>query len=259
MMIFIIAALGINLFFISSKALFDRKQVFKYTEYDHKQTFDNRDVTLAKWVYCKASNSMEVELDVSNKNYNGKDSYDFKTIDRAGKSYPTKVIISSPTITVVQISNVPEKFKELRLTQSLPGTTDLNNEKETLKWYTNQNYVEQVEQIITYTSMEKYYVAKLDRYIEDYTEQINAIKSNIDQKNKEIENYNTLITDLVIKKAYAAGNELVNINNQINDTNNLIAEVKTDILALDKEILDINGKISDYENIKRLYEPGTAY
>lgn len=243
-------------FFFASRSIFNVEKKLKFSEINSVVEMDNREITLAKWVYCETTNKMEIELDILNKTYDGNDTYNFSVIDREGHSYKVSTTVSAPTMSVIQVEDVPKDFTELRLAMNVQY--DKNNlSEEMVKFYTNIDYVERVNEIITYYSIDDYYVAKLDRFIAAYNKNISELQDKINSENNNIGNYNILLNDLKLKKTYAAGNELTEINKQISDTYTLITTAQTNIDTYNNEISEINKKIEDYKTIREVYiNPG---
>lgn len=249
MVLFALLVISGYIFFFSSKEIFGENKVLKFSDMNTivKSDETNREITLTKWIYCPETLTMEIELSIVNKNYDGNDSYDYSIIDRKGKKYECNVVISAPTIQVIQIYNVPENFKELRLAMNMGDKTEL------AKYYTNQNQVEGVDEIITYDSLNDYYIAKLDRYIKQYEDEIEDVKGQIEDQNQTYNNYNDLLNNLVLQKNYAAGDELDGLNKQIADTNKLMISTTSTINDLKNIIKDKEKKIGDYKAIREAY------
>ena len=238
------------IFFFSSKFIFNHKEQYKFSEINSVIEIDNREITLAKWIYCPSDNKMEIEFDINNKNYDGNDEYLVEVIDRKGNKYAINKVIEAPVMVVAQVSDIPEEWTELRVSISVQN----EESKNVAKWYTNKDVIEYAEKIITYNSLDEYYAAKLDRYITGYEKEIEDIQNKILDEEKKIENYNSIIDNLSKQKLFAAGDELAKIVEQINDTNILIISSNSQIKDYEKDIEDIRSKISDYKAIKDVYE-----
>lgn len=251
MNIFMITVLLMYVFFFSSKQIFNVKRELKYSAINTVSTIDNRDITLAKWLYCKETGLMEIELNILNKSYDGNDIYKITSNDRKGNMYETEIIISTPTMQVVQIKDVPPDFTEIRIAINVDYGTDTSAEM--VKFYTNNEQVEMVNEIITYYDLNDYYVAKLDRYISGYEKQIEEINKKIEAEEVNIQNCNNLINNLSLQKNYAAGNELNEINQQIADANKQLINSNALISSYREEIIDIEKSISDYKAIRLMY------
>ena len=249
--IFMITVLLMYVFFFSSKQIFNVKRELKYSAINTVSTIDNRDITLAKWLYCKETGLMEIELNILNKSYDGNDIYKITSNDRKGNIYQADIVISTPTMQVVQIKDVPPVFSEIRIAISVDYGTDTSAEM--VKFYTNNEQVEMVNEIITYYDLNDYYVAKLDRYISGYEKQIEEINKKIEAEEVNIQNCNNLINNLSLQKNYAAGNELNEINQQIADANKQLINSNALISSYREEIIDIEKSISDYKAIRLMY------
>ena len=53
---------------------------------------------------------MEIEFDIVNKSYDGNDSYIFDVADNALHNYSYSVMLTSPTMSVIRVYDVPEDF-----------------------------------------------------------------------------------------------------------------------------------------------------
>lgn len=249
MILFIISG---YVFFFSSKALFGQSdKKLKFTNMNTVITIDKHDITLGKWVYCASTKTMEIELDIVNKNYDGNDTYSFDVVDKSGKKYETQAVIAAPTMDVVQIYNVPEQFYEMRIAVNVEYGNSVS--QDTAKFYTNERDVEQVPEIVTYNTLNDYYVAKLNRYIENYNNEIADINKKVDEETVNLNNCKELLQSLTTQKSYTAGDELANINKQLDDTNKQIGTITAAINGYKKDISDIQKKIDDYKAIREAY------
>ena len=248
-----ISIVVVYMFFFTSKTIFHVQGEKKNTEINSVTEFEQRKVTLAKWVYCKDTQTMEVEFDIVNSNYDGNDQYVFSVVDRKQKIYDFEVLFSNPTMAVLQVHNVQEDFSEMRIQMKVDyGNNNLSTEAG--KFYVNNDTVECVNSIVTYHTMEDYYVAKLSRYIDNYNKQIEEITAKMMVEVENEDNCYKQINDLNLQKNYIAGDELNNINTQINEINKKAIEYGKLAYKYNQEIEEIQKKIKDYENIMKLYQ-----
>lgn len=246
----IIVILSGYIFFFNSQKIFNSKQELKNTDINTTIEMEDRQITLAKWVYCPETEIMEVEFDIINNSYDGNDEYKFTAINRAGDKFNTTVIFTSPTISVIRLSGIKPDFSELRVSIDI----DTETEHEPAKFYVSQDKVEIVSEIQDYENLNAYYVSKLNRYISNYKSEIEEIQKNLSEANEKVQNFNDLINNLEMQKNYAAGDELNNLNKQISDVNKQLISINSEISKYESDIKDIEEKISDYEAIKMIYE-----
>ena len=252
MAFFVIFVISGYVFFFFSKNIFREKTELKYTEINSKETLEQREITLAKWIYCPDTQTMEVEINIVNSTYDGIDTYKVTASDREKRQYATSVVLSSPTMQVIRIVNVEEQeFSELRLTLQIDYTGTVS--KEMAKFYTNTEQIERVDKIADYNTVEEYYIAKLNTYITNYQKEINEIQRNISEQEKKQQAADELIQELNLKLSYAAGNEKSSINSQIADVNKQLIELNTKIQQYKTQITEIQKNIADYEAIKNAY------
>lgn len=240
------------MFFFMSRTIFNVQPEKKSTDINTMIEIDQHQVTLAKWVYCKDTNTMEVEFNMVNTLYDGTDNYELDVIDRNLNRYETDVLFSKPTMTVIQIHNVPESFSEMRI--DIKVDYGEKKSEESGKFYVNVETVEYVDSIVTYHTMEDYYVAKLSRYIENYNKQIEEIQAKMEVEIENEDNCYKQINDLNLQKKYTAGDELKQIENQINDINKKAIEYGKIVYEYNTQVMEIKQKIQDYENIMKIYQ-----
>lgn len=236
------------LFFFNSKFIFNEKENLKNTAINTQLELGNRIITLAKWDYCPEDALMEVEFDIVNKDYDGNDVYEFDVIDNNERIYISEVILSSPTINVLRIYDVPEDFECMRIAVNVANNDDI------VKYYADAALINRVDNIENYNDFNSYYVNKLNKYIDNYENNKQDVINRLDDVNKSITNQEQLITSLENQKKYTTADELNNINVQIADINKQLISLNNQSQELQDEISDIDKKIEDYKAIKMMYE-----
>jgi len=252
--LFLVIFLGGYFLLFTSKSWLDNGNTEKkYTVLNTVETIDNRSLKLVKWNYCESTSTMEIEIEINNTTYDGINSFIFGCNDRKGKNYKVDAIITSPTLTVIQIQNVNvKKLSEIRLTMQV----DYGGRKseEMAKFYTNNDQVDKVEEIITYNTLDSYYLAKLDKYIIEYKKQITDLTTKITEQNGKLTNYNAVLNDLTKQQNYVAADELEKVNKEIADTKNGINECTNSIKDFNTSIKETEKKIQNTQAIKEVYK-----
>ena len=103
------------IFFFNSKFIFNEQEKLKNTPVNTQLELEDRIITLAKWDYAPSENMMEIEFDIVNKSYDGNDSYIFDVADNALHNYSYSVMLTSPTMSVIRVYDVPEDFVCMRV------------------------------------------------------------------------------------------------------------------------------------------------
>lgn len=238
------------IFFFNSKFIFNEQEKLKNTPVNTQLELEDRIITLAKWDYAPSENMMEIEFDIVNKSYDGNDSYIFDVADNALHNYSYSVMLTSPTMSVIRVYDVPEDFVCMRVAVNI----NTGNSTGPVKYYADASLINKVDVIEDYEDFNEYYVNKLNRYIADYEVQKQETQKNIDDNNSSIDNLESLINSLEMQKKYTTADELKKLNTQIADVNKQLISLNNDNKELQEEIDEINKKIDDYKAIKMMYE-----
>lgn len=218
--------------FLSSSFWFPSMGIAKnFTAIDTTLTLDNHNFTLRNWTWNEAQKLMEIEIDVTNNNYDGNDKYLFSCRDQRFHSLEVIPIIEEKNLLVYHIKT-PDDFKELSFRLKVDKGKDNKSYSDMIRFYTNLQSVDRVEKIEPLT-INGYYIQRLERTILQY--------------NKEIDTYQAYITELD-NKITAAKEEI----SALNETMNLLSS--DDAEKSKKRIDAIKSNITDFETEKNKTE-----
>ena len=105
--------------------------------------WNDREVKLIRWEYSKQQNEMEVELDITNKRYDGINRYKFSAVDLNGNPLYVDKIIEEDDWIVLQIKDLPSRWSDISLRMDMPK----EREDTTLKLYSSLQDVKKVGKI----------------------------------------------------------------------------------------------------------------
>lgn len=201
-------------------------------------TWQNRTFTIFRWEYARKASVMEVELDVENNAFDGKNSYQFEAIDRNNDELKVEPVIEDPDWIVLRIEGVDESFGEMSLRLYVAGA-----EENPLRLYTNVNDVDTVE-TLDKKSRAGYRRGRIEREIEKHKKQIQEkekkIASLTGQKNQMQEE----IKRLSQEAEYQTEEQRTESSGRIDDIRAEINSNQEDIQKLTAEIQELNKRIS---------------
>lgn len=243
-LVFIVAGYA---FFFSSRAWFpDIGTAKAYSPMDSTITLDNRDFTLKSWTHSRSQGLMEVEIDVTNHNFDGIDSYLFSCRDSKYNPIPVEAVIEDKNLLVVHIKT-PENFKELSLRIKVnygPGTKLYGD---MVKFYTNRDQITEVDKIELLT-IDGYYAQRLERKISDYQKAKEDLQTSIDTINQQIHEAEEERRTLQAALALQSKEDVQKSQKRISEIDSTISDFKTDILFREESIFDYDDKILEAES-----------
>lgn len=199
--------------------------------------WEDREVTINRWQYSKKQRLMEIDLDVSNKSYDGINKYKFSAMDLKGNILKCEVIIEEDNWIVLRIEDIPKKWSDVSLRMEMPdGTGDR------LKLYTN---IVDVERVAELKSMDRngymaqrfnIEISNMQNDVETDYKQINTLKNEIAEVQKEIERISK-------EKLYQTEKEQIESDSLIAEANSTITSKQKEIQELMADIDEINKRI----------------
>lgn len=255
-MFLITAIIGYSLLFTSNAWVPDMNASDAYTAIEATTTLDKRDFTLKNWVYAPSQKMMEIEIDVTNRNYDNINKYLFSCRDQNYELVKVSPVIEENNLLVIHILNVPEDFKELsfRLKVDYGDTTD--DVAKMIRFYTNRDMVSTVDTIETKTIPE-YYAARLERNIGSYNTAIQTLQEEIDALYLKIslgkEEISTLKNNIPLQsvdEASRSNKRISEINDNILDFELEITTKRDSILEVQEKIKEAQAKLADWNQKK---------
>lgn len=241
---------GGYLFFFSSMAWMPKSVAANLvTPLGEDTQWKNRTFRVIRWDYEESSGKMEVELDVSNDSYDGKNQYSYAAVDRAADKLKVETVMEKPDWIILQILGVDDDFGEMSLRIGMKGN---DAEEEALRLYTNTHDVNRVSSLVKKDEI-GYRSQRLQMDIENNQQVISKLESGIQKLQKESEEMQKEITRLKESIEYQTleqqedtlsrvneiqGNCTAN-SDEIAKKQQEIEERKTRISLLEKEICEL--------------------
>jgi len=254
--LFIIFFVGGYTFFFSSSSWFPSIGITKaFTPLDSSLTLDNHIFTLKNWTWSETQNLLEIEIDVTNNNFDGNDSYLFSCRDQKFNSYEVIPIIQDKNLLVYHIK-APEGFKELSFRLKVDKGHQNSSYDNMVRFYTNSILVNKVSDIKP-LSINGYYIQRLDRTIlqyekdiNSYQEYVNELVNKISSANQEIKTLTETMDLLSTDDAEKSKKRIETITSNITDFETEKNKTEENIFTLQDKITDTSKKLEQYKNKK---------
>lgn len=197
--------------------------------------WNDREVKLIRWEYSKQQNEMEVELDITNKRYDGINRYKFSAVDLNGNPLYVDKIIEEDDWIVLQIKDLPSRWSDISLRMDMPK----ESEDTTLKLYSSLQDVKKVGKIEK-RSRTEYKVLRCDSQIADYNKKIQKAEQKQGKLNQENLRIDDKIAELKEKETYQTDEEKENTEQLISDAESQ-KQMNTD------EMEELKNKVTEYQ------------
>lgn len=224
-------------FFLTSKLWYPNgDDLVTATKLNTEKIFNGRTVKVMRWDYSKSQGLCEVELDISNQQYDGIDTYDYEAILPSGKELDIKNIIEKPDFVVLHIT-VPKNWQEISLRLRLPEKAH-TSDSTTLKLYGTIQSVQNVSNIKEMSFLD-YQIRRLDDSIQFYNKEIGKNAKSIATLTEKYNHMSTTIADLNSQKQYMTEEE-------ISDTDQTIASTQSDQKEIQNQIDALKADNEEY-------------
>lgn len=228
---------GYTLFFTSRFWLRIPVQSGNATKIGTVVDWNDREVKLIRWEYSKQQNEMEVELDVTNKRYDGINRYKFSAVDLNGNPLYVDKIIEEDDWVVLQIKDLPSRWSDISLRMDMPKESeDIDT---TLKLYSSLQDVKKVGKIEK-RSRTEYQLLRCDSQIADYDKKIQKAEQKQGKLNQENLRIDDKIAELKEKETYQTDEEKENTEQLISDAESQ-KQMNTD------EMAELKNKVTEYQ------------
>jgi hypothetical protein len=228
---------GYTFFFTSSYWMPQSSDAKAFTHLGEAQEWEAREVSVIRWDYSEEQELMEVELDITNKAYDGINKYKYSAITKSGEQLEVKAVVEEDNWVILHLSNVPERFREISLRMDMDDYSD-----DTLKLYTNVNKVSKVSKIEE-KSVQEYKLLKLENQKKLCEKEIKALEKKISDSNNKVKNIESEIERLEGLKAYQTSKEQENTDYAINEANSQIEIEKGLVEDYGSQIQEFREKI----------------
>lgn len=236
-------------FFFSTKFWYqDTKDVVVATKINTIKTWEKREVQLINWQYSKTQNIMEIQLAITNRSYDGIDSYVITALEKSKGYLDVEILVEKDGFYVVRIKDLPRRWSEISLRIGIPDSED-----SPCKFYTNKFDVATVDTIPELTYNE-YMIARLDSLIESYNDEIKTLEKDIQEQEEIIVNCNADIEKYKAEEEFQTAMEIDETERVISDARNTISTANTQIENDKASIAEYQERINLTEKQKENYK-----
>lgn len=236
-------------FFFSTKFWYqDIKDVIPATKLGTIRNWQKREVQLVSWKYSDKQKTMEIQLAVTNKSYDGIDDYKITALDKNKGFLNTKVVLKEEDFWVIQITNLPRRWSEVSLRINKP-----EEDEAPCKFYTNKFKVENVDELPNLTTNE-YMIARLDSLVNTYNDEIEKLQKDIKEQERIIANCNEDIQKYKDDEEFQTEQEIQETEKMISDAQSNISSANTQIQLDNANIQEYQDRITLTEEKKQKYQ-----
>lgn len=241
-----LALFGIVFFFIAGYIFFFSSTMWMpsnlaaslQTPLKENVQWGERTLQIRRWDYCETEQVMEVEIDMDNKSFDGKNHYQYSAINRNNDQLKVVKMIEDSDWIVLRIENVTDNFGEISLRMDMMGEPDDN----TLKLYTNVNAVKRVKNLEK-RDRKGYQLLRLQRDTESYQKEISTLekkKKSLLEKNQRMQDE---INHLQSEESYQTEEMKAEQTDKINEIQSEISENQDEIQSYDLQLKEKRERI----------------
>lgn len=241
-----LALFGIVFFFIAGYIFFFSSTMWMpsnlaaslQTPLKENVQWGERTLQIRRWDYCEIEQVMEVEIDMDNKSFDGKNHYHYSAINRNNDQLKVVKMIEDSDWIVLRIENVTDNFGEISLRIDMMGEPDDN----TLKLYTNVNAVKRVKDLEK-RDRKGYQLLRLQRDTESYQKEISTLekkKKSLLEKNQRMQEE---INHLQSEESYQTEEMKAEQTDKINEIQSEITANQDEIQSYDLQLKEKRERI----------------
>ncbi len=238
------------LFFFSSRLWMPvGSDVSFYTRLGVAQEWKDREITVIRWDYCEADRSMEIELDIQNKSFDGNNKYVASARDINEGFIDISKVVEEPDWIIIKLSDIPKRWSEISLRLGMTEDDD-----EPCKIYTNILKVNHVEQL-GQDDIEGYRIQRFNLEISNYEKEMKKNQKEIDKTQKTNDNITQEIRRLEQNKKNETDQQknetdeiISNARSQITMNNTAVQELEQKNTEIQKRIEKVQIQIEDLKN-----------
>lgn len=241
-----LALFGIVFFFIAGYIFFFSSTMWMpsnlaaslQTPLKENVQWGERTLQIRRWDYCETEQVMEVEIDMDNKSFDGKNHYQYSAINRNNDQLKVVKMIEDSDWIVLRIENVTDNFGEISLRMDMMGEPDDN----TLKLYTNVNAVKRVKDLEK-RDRKGYQLLRLQRDTESYQKEISTLekkKKSLLEKNQRMQEE---INHLQSEESYQTEEMKAEQTDKINEIQSEITANQDEIQSYDLQLKEKRERI----------------
>lgn len=229
---------GYIFFFSSTMWMLSNLAASLQTPLKENVQWGERTLQIRRWDYCETEQVMEVEIDMDNKSFDGKNHYQYSAINRNNDQLKVVKMIEDSDWIVLRIENVTDNFGEISLRMDMMGEPDDN----TLKLYTNVNAVKRVKNLEK-RDRKGYQLLRLQRDTESYQKEISTLekkKKSLLEKNQRMQDE---INHLQSEESYLTEEMKAEQTDKINEIQSEISANQDEIQSYDLQLKEKRERI----------------
>lgn len=248
-----IVVLALFYFFVlSSTVWLPQNSDFQITKMNTPMVESNseRSITLTRWDYSESQKKMQIQFQIENKSYDGKDTYEWAAVDRNKGELKTKAVYQDRKILVVEIDEVPKNWSIISLRMGMEGQDP--NQKFLFKVYGNETNIRRIP-LIDQTDKNDYYIYDLENEIALNRKEIKKQEKVVDEQGKKLKELQMAIDAKTSDLKYMTEKE-------VEDATEEIAALENTVESYESNILDAKNMKEEYEQrIVKLQEKIEIY
>lgn len=241
-----LALFGIVFFFIAGYIFFFSSTMWMpsnlaaslQTPLKENVQWGERTLQIRRWDYCETEQVMEVEIDMDNKSFDGKNHYHYSAINRNNDQLKVVKMIEDSDWIVLRIENVTDNFGEISLRIDMMGEQDDN----TLKLYTNVNAVKRVKDLEK-RDRKGYQLLRLQRDTESYQKEISTLEKKKKSLLEKSQRMQEEINHLQSEESYQTEEMKAEQTDKINEIQSEITANQDEIQSYDLQLKEKRERI----------------
>lgn len=241
-----LALFGIVFFFIAGYIFFFSSTMWMpsnlaaslQTPLKENVQWGERTLQIRRWDYCETEQVMEVEIDMDNKSFDGKNHYHYSAINRNNDQLKVVKMIEDSDWIVLRIENVTDNFGEISLRIDMMGEQDDN----TLKLYTNVNAVKRAKDLEK-RDRKGYQLLRLQRDTESYQKEISTLEKKKKSLLEKSQRMQEEINHLQSEESYQTEEMKAEQTDKINEIQSEITANQDEIQSYDLQLKEKRERI----------------
>lgn len=240
-------------FVLSSTVWIPQNSKFKITEMNAQMFEPNseRSIILTRWDYSEKQSKMQIQFQIENKSYDGKDRYEWAAVDRNKGELKTKAVYQDRNILVVEIEEVPKNWSIISLRMGMEGEDP--NQAFLFKVYGNDTNIRSVS-LIDQDDKNDFYIYDLENEIALDRKEIKKQEKIVVTQEKKLKELQAIINSKTSDLKYMTEKELEEATEELAGLENIEESYETNILEAqnmkseyEQRIVKLQEKIKTYQ------------
>ena len=210
-----------------------------------------RSIILTRWDYSSKQRKMQIQFQIENKSYDGKDRYEWAAVDRNKGELKTKAVYQDRNILVVEIEEVPKNWSIISLRMGMEGEDP--NQAFLFKVYGNDTNIRSVS-LIDQDDKNDFYIYDLENEIALDRKEIKKQEKIVVDQEKKLRELQAIINSKTSDLKYMTEKELEEATEELAGLENIEDSYETNILEAqnmkseyEQRIVKLQEKIKTYQ------------